>query len=149
MKIIFSLLACLSINLCLAQVDYREITNYLELKSLQSQIEDFSYEISCDSCHMMAIANPENTDLKFTCMEETEGGMLVFGKEYNKIFDADNKAFIQKVLFNEFEGKLELQSFRVSSTAEFTLLYITYYPQPNTLPQPKAFLYQRKEKATE
>tara|TARA_R110002050_G_scaffold245104_1_gene382673 strand:- start:4036 stop:4485 length:450 start_codon:yes stop_codon:yes gene_type:complete len=149
MKIIFSLLICLLVNLCLAQVDYREITNYIELKSLQSQIDEFSYEISCDSCHMMATANPENTDLSITCMEETEGGMLVFGKESNKIFDADNNAFIQKVMFNEFEGKLELQSLSVSSTAELTLLYINYYSQPNTLPQPKAFLYKRKEKAAE
>ena len=75
--------------------------------------------------------------------------MLVFGKESKKIFDADNKAFIQKVMFSEFEGKLELQSFSVSSTAELTLLYINYYAQPNTLPQPKAFLYQRKAKAIE
>lgn len=149
MKIIFSLLACFSINLCIAQIDYREITDYFELEKLKSQVDEFSYEISCDSCHMMATASPENTDFNFTCMEETEGGMLVFGKESKKIFDADNKAFIQKVMFSEFEGKLELQSFSVSSTAELTLLYINYYAQPNTLPQPKAFLYQRKAKAAE
>lgn len=149
MKIYFLFLALLSINLCFAQIEYREINDYNELQAIQNKLTDFSIEISCDSTRMLTTVKEDGIDFSSQCMEESEGGMLIFQDGAKEIFAPDSKAFIKKVLLNEFKGKVELQMMRININTEYALFYIECYSEPNSLPRPRAFLHQRTVQESE
>jgi hypothetical protein len=145
MKIAFSFIAACLLQFCFAQVDYTEITDYQKLKSLQAEINSYSFELSCDSAHMLGTVN--DTIFRAKCADG--GGFYHFSSGNGALSNPESFSLMRSVLVAEFGGEIEFESITLSSNVEQTLLYIEYYPEPKSLPRPKAFLFKRNNQDNE
>ncbi len=145
MKITFSILASVALQLCYAQADFTEITNYRELQSLQAEINDFSTEISCANAPMLGTA----ADSTFRAKCADGGGFHHFFSTNGALSNPESFSLLRNVLVAEFEGEIEFETISISSNAEYNLLYIEYYSEPEALPRPRAFLSKREIKSSE
>jgi len=145
MKTAFSIIAACLLQFCFAQVDYTEITDYKELKRLQTEINDFSTEISCANAPMLGTVN----DSTFRAKCADGGGFYHFSSGNGALSSPESFSLMRSVLVAEFGGEIEFESITLSSNAEQALLYIEYYPEPKSLPRPKAFLSKLEIKTSE